>query len=261
MCTVVIRVSEVASEPIRVLAVRDEDPARPWNPLGAWWPDRPGVMGVQDRLAGGAWLAAAGDRFSVLLNRAGAPDLPSDRIASRGGLVLDAVSSAGAGTGAGGGAGAAGVVTAGGRAPSAHPRTMGFNLLRVAEGRAELSSWDGARMRRSPLAPGTHMIAHDDLDDPATPRIVAWREVFAAAPTDGTAESWWRPWLEVLERSTALPPSDDRAIIRDNRAHGYPTLSLLACVASITPTSSDVRYAELAHAGEWSHLDFAAGAA
>lgn len=236
MCTVVIRVPESTADPIRILAVRDEDPARPWNPLGRWWPEEPDVLGVQDRLAGGAWLAASGGRLSVLLNRAGAPDLPAEEITSRGGIVLDSVL---------------------GRPVAEDPRTMGFNLVRVAGGAAELLSWDGRRLRRTAMPPGTHMIAHEDLDDALTPRIVAWRGEFTAASTEGDAATWWHPWLTVLEQSAKLPPEDDRAIIRDNRAHGYPTLSLLACVASVGPDASDVRYAQLAAPGAWSPLDFA----
>ncbi len=49
MCTVVIRVPESGDEPTRVLAIRDEDPARPWNPLGRWWPEAHEVH----RLVGG----------------------------------------------------------------------------------------------------------------------------------------------------------------------------------------------------------------
>lgn len=236
MCTVVIRIPESAARPIRLLAVRDEDPGRPWNPLGAWWPNRPGVIGVQDRLAGGAWLAAERGRLSVLLNRSGGPDLPAGRIASRGGIVLDSVA---------------------GLPLADDPRTLGFNLVRVAGGGAELVTWDGGELRRAPMPVGTHMIAHDDLDDAATPRITAWREAFASASTDGGADAWWRPWLAVLEESAKLPSADDRAIIRDNRAHGYPTLSLLACVASVSTAETDVRYAQLAEPGEWSPLDFA----
>ncbi|GAA4779871.1 NRDE family protein [Microbacterium gilvum] len=234
MCTVVIRVPEDAAQPIRLLAVRDEDPLRPWNPLGARWPERPQLTGVQDRLAGGAWLAAEGGRLAVLLNRAGAPLLPSSAITSRGGIVLDAV---------------------GGRLPGPHPTTLGFNLVSVAGGRAELVSWDGDRLSREVMPAGTHMIAHDGLDDRATPRIATWRDAFAAAPAEGDG-AWWEPWLAVLTRSTTLSPEDDRAIIRDNRVHGYPTQSLLACVTSVTPTTADIRYAELETAGRWNPLQF-----
>ena len=75
MCTVVVRVPEPDGGPVRLLAVRDEDPARPWRPLGPWWPEHPGVRGVRDDLAGGAWLAADDKRLAVLLNRAGGADV------------------------------------------------------------------------------------------------------------------------------------------------------------------------------------------
>ncbi|MDN3311245.1 NRDE family protein [Microbacterium oryzae] len=235
MCTVIIRVPEVVTEPIRLLAVRDEDPDRPWNPLGPWWSDRPGVVGVQDRLAGGAWLAAREDRLAVLLNRAGEPELPVEQITSRGAIVLDAVV---------------------GVEPTA-PSTLGFNLVTVAGGKVSVSSWDGRSLQVQGLAPGTHMVAHDDVDDRRTPRIAAWLDVFASASTGGASGEWWREWLEVLERSARIGSDDDRAIIRDNRPHGYPTQSLLACVATIDAGGSDVKYAELARPGKWSPLSFA----
>ena len=59
MCTVIVSVPNAPGAPTRLLAVRDEDPARPWNPLGAWWPERDDrIVGVRDVRAGGAWLAA-----------------------------------------------------------------------------------------------------------------------------------------------------------------------------------------------------------
>ncbi|WP_261165872.1 NRDE family protein [Microbacterium sp. Marseille-Q6965] len=238
MCTVVIRVPEGTGEPVRMLAVRDEDPARAWDPLGSWWPDRPGTVGVRDRLAGGAWLAArpADGRVAVIVNRAGEPDLPAERIESRGAIALDAVA---------------------GRAPSG-PRTRGFHLVEIDGGAAAVTTWDGAELRRRALAPGTHMVAHDEPDDPATARIAAWRDAFADAATEG--EPWWDAWAGVLARSAALDPRDDRSIIRDNRPHGYPTMSLLACVASVAEGAADVRYAELARPGAWNTLSFAAPA-
>jgi hypothetical protein len=119
-----------------------------------------------------------------------------------------------------------------------------------------MTSWDGEELRRQELAPGTHMIAHDDVDDESTPRIRAWLPVFADASTDDGRGGWWLPWTAVLARSAELSPTDDRAIVRDNRGHGYPTLSLLACVASVGQGESDVRYAALEHAGEWNALSF-----
>ncbi|BDV30211.1 NRDE family protein [Microbacterium terricola] len=235
MCTVIIRVPEAAGSSVQLLAVRDEDPARPWNPLGRWWPDQSGVVGVRDARAGGAWLAADPHtrRLAVLLNRADVSARPESELISRGGIVLDAVA---------------------GRAPQEAPATHGFNLVEVTPSGARVMSWDGATLQTTELSPGTHMLAHEDVDDPRTPRIARWLGDFRdAAPREGA--SWWQPWIDVLGRSAELPSRDDRAIIRDNRPHGYPTLSLLVCVAEVSATGIDVRYGELGEPGEWNSLE------
>jgi hypothetical protein len=214
-----------------VLAIRDEDPDRPWSPLGRWWPEsHGGVVGVRDVRAGGAWLAADSDsgRLAVLLNRADVTSLPEDQIVSRGGLALESVA---------------------GRTPR-HPRTHGFNLVEVDGARTRVVSWDGDRLRSRQLEPGTHMVAHDDVDDESTPRIARWLPDFAATELPD-ADRWWMPWIDVLERSSGLESTDDRALIRDNRPHGYPTQSLLVCVASVTEDAVDVHYRALSEAGHW----------
>ncbi|MCR2810912.1 NRDE family protein [Microbacterium sp. zg-B185] len=231
MCTVIVRVPTSSSLPTRVLAIRDEDPERPWSPLGRWWPEsHGGVVGVRDLRAGGAWLAAdsAAGRLAVLLNRADVSTLPESQLVSRGGLALDSVA---------------------GRTP-AQPRTHGFNLVEVEGARTSVVSWDGQRLSRVELTPGTHMVAHDDVDDPSTPRIARWLAEFAAVELPET-DTWWTPWIELLERSSALESTDDEAIIRDNRPHGYPTQSLLVCVASVTADDIQVRYRALREPGRW----------
>jgi hypothetical protein len=230
VCTVIVHVPDAAGAPIRLLAVRDEDPGRAWDPLGAWWPDRPGVIGVRDRRAGGAWLAAQPEaaRVAVILNRADVVAAPDEALASRGHVVLDALA---------------------GRRLDEQPRTHGFNLVEVTPAGAEVTMWDGASLRRVALEPGIHMIAHDDVDDPATARIAAWHDAFAEPGAD--EPRWWEPWLDTLERTSAVGPLDDRAIVRDNRPHGYPTLSLLACAASVGPDRADVVYGEFAQPGSW----------
>jgi len=235
MCTVIIDVPTDPGTPVRLLAIRDEDPTRPWNPLGHWWPQHPSILGVQDVRAGGAWLAADADthRLAVLLNRAGGDDLPDSAVVSRGTLPLDSVL---------------------GTSPSEHPAMRGFNLLEVDATSARVISWDGERRRETQIEAGIHMIAHDDVDDPATARISHWLEHFRLAQPEA-GERWYRPWLEVIERSTDLGPVDERAIIRDNRPLGYPTLSLLVCAASVGLDGIDVSYAELPAPGEWGHLD------
>lgn len=229
MCTVVIRVPEPGAGPVRVLAVRDEDPQRPWRPLGPWWPDRPQVRGVMDELAGGAWLATDERRLAVLLNRAGGADVPVPT--SRGSLVLDSLA---------------------GRPLPQPLTTLGFNLVEARPAGARVTSWEGGEPRITDLSPGTHMVAHDDVDDPQTPRIAEWLGEFATTPTDpppGTP--WWEGWLRVLAESARLEATDDRAIIRDNRPHGYPTLSLLVAVASIDRAGVIVSADTLSSPGSW----------
>ncbi|MFT4228654.1 MAG: NRDE family protein [Microbacterium sp.] len=231
MCTVIIRVPSGADDAVRVLAIRDEDPARAWLPLGESWPDtHPGVVGVRDVRAGGAWLAAdpARRRLAVLLNRADAATRPESELVSRGGIVLDSVA---------------------GSSPDGEPPTHGFNLVEVDRSAARVVTWDGDALRETVLSPGTHMVAHDDVDDSGTARIARWLDEFRDAGLHG--ERWWTPWLDILSRSAQLPHPDDRAIIRDNRPFGYPTLSLLLCAATVSPRGVDLHYAELDEPGRW----------
>jgi hypothetical protein len=230
MCTVILRVPENPAHPVQVLAVRDEDPLRPWDPPGAWWPtEYPGTVGVRDSRAGGAWLAAdaAHGRLAVILNRrevAGAT-------ASRGAVVLEAVA---------------------GR-PPLDPQTNGFNLVVVDAEGVRVTSWEGDNLREVTLGPGVHMIAHDDVDDSATPRIARWLPEFAAADDD--PDGWAHGWLALLGRTADLPNTDDRAIVRDNRPHGVATLSLLVCTATVGPDGIDLGYGELDQPGRWNHLE------
>lgn len=237
MCTVVVRVPPSPGKAVQVLAIRDEDPTREWNALGPWWPQtHAGVIGVRDVRAGGAWLAAdpSNSRFAVLLNRADVSARAESSLTSRGTIVLDSVA---------------------GRAITAPVPAHGFNLVTVDDSGARVHAWNGERLTTTTLAPGTHMVAHDGVDDANTPRIARWLPEFRESEVDD-AERWWVPWISILERSAVLESTDDQAIIRDNRPHGYATQSLLACVASITPNGVDVRYGELAEPGHWGGLSF-----
>ncbi len=240
MCTVVIEVPAQQAAPgdtvgaIRLLAVRDEDPKRPWDPPGAWWPEQfPGVRGVRDRQAGGAWLAyaSAPARLSVILNRVPAAEAAplAQGIRSRGHLVLDGV---------------AGIPL------SDRPATAAFTRLTVRGAHAEVASWDGVELRTESLPPGVHMIAHHNVNDHADARVARWLPEFRAIAAT-PAERWRDTWTTLLARTAQLDPSDDRAIVRDNTAHGYPTSSLLACVAEIGADSVSLEWAPLAVPGEW----------
>lgn len=239
MCTVIITVPEDDSRPVRLLAVRDEDPARPWNRLGAWWPDEyPGVIGIRDARAGGAWLAAdaAGRRLAVLLNRHDLSDRADAEVSTRGSVALE---------------------SAVGRSPGAHPPTRGFNLVEVTAHTARVLSWNGLESRTHELSPGTHMIAHDDVDDPGTARISTWLSEFRATAPQGAQDEWWRPWLAIIDRSAELSGDDDAAIIRRQTYEGIPSYSLLVCVATVGDSGVDVRDAPLTTPGEWATAEFA----
>lgn len=221
------------AETVRLLAVRDEDPQREWDAPGEWWPETyPGVRGVRDRRAGGAWLAVnpSTRRLAVLLNRADVLDLPDDRAVSRGSLALESVS---------------------GRSPQGAVPMHGFNLVEVGPDGARVLSWDGQQLVETPIAAGTHMIAHDDLDDEGTARIATWLPEFRALGPTSESSDWAGDWIALLAESARLSPEDDRAIIRDNRPHGFPTQSLLYCTASVTPDQVDLDYRALPTPAHW----------
>ena len=234
VCTVVIDVAEQApdgSTGSRLLAVRDEDPQREWDHLGEWWPEQyPGVIGIRDRRAGGAWLAVnrTDHRLAVLLNRADVLDLPEEQVRTRGTLALESVA---------------------GHAPAGPLPMHGFNLLEVGPDAARVLSWDGKELTETPVPQGVHMIAHDGLDDPATARIARWLPEFQAIPT--SADDWEDRWVALLAASAELDPTDDAAIIRDNRPHGYPTQSLLYCVADVGSHGVTIDESTLTAPGHW----------
>jgi len=173
VCTVVTQWA--ADEPLRILAVRDEFAARPFDPPGAWWPDQPTVIGGRDRLAGGSWCVSdinTGVTALVLNRRERRDGTPS-----RGVLPLAAVS-------------------AGESWPDRveHRQMASFNLVLAAPSGVTVWTWDAAELRRQDLPPGQHMITSDgvDADNPKTARF---------APLFKT-----RPWYDVL---TSTQPSDD----------------------------------------------------
>jgi hypothetical protein len=231
VCTVVIDVADAGNA--RLLAVRDEDAVRDWDALGPCWPEQyPGVIGIRDRRAGGAWLAVNPDegRLAVLLNREDVGGLPLDRAVSRGTLALESVA---------------------GRSPEAPLPMHGFNLLEVGPDGARVLSWDGEALRETPVPLGTHMIAHDDLDDAVTPRIQTWLPRFRALTPASERADWVADWVALLAETAALAPEDDRAIIRDNRPHGYPTQSLLYATASVTADGVEVHDHAFATPAHW----------
>ena len=227
MCTVVIDVPSGSGQPVRLLAVRDEDRHRPWRGLGRWWPEQPGVSGVRDDRAGGAWLAvdANARRLAVLLNREDVSERSDDEVVSRGGVPLQSVA---------------------GTLPNTPP-TRGFNLVEVDADGATVVEWDGVAARRTRLAPGTHMIAHHSPDDPSTPRVARWLEEFRRVGI-AKGEDWWEPWLGIVAASTVDPSA---SILRRDAHDDLVLESLLVCTALVGPEGVEVREAVLSEPGEW----------
>lgn len=248
MCTVVIHIPESPGGPIRLLALRDEHPDRAWDPLGHWWPNDPEILGVHDRRAGGAWLAVneASHHLAVMMNRGEPVDSGGAPLESRGAIALDA---------------------AAGRWSAETPRTAAFNLLEARTDGARISVWNGQVLETSDIGPGVHMVAHSSIDDPQSPRIAEWLPVFRDAIAtelrevherggETASNAWVETWAQTLQRTTVFPPTDDRAIVRDNRPLGIPTLTLYAVMAEISPDSLHVWHASLATPGEWGDAGF-----
>jgi hypothetical protein len=248
MCTVVVRVAPGADWPVTLLALRDESPERPWDPPGAWWPDRdPSVRGVHDRSAGGAWLAAS-DRagLAVVLNRWETTPTADGTWTTRGTIPLDAVID--------------------GELPSGTPTSRAFNLLRATPDAVTVTAWDGAAVTTTELPPGVHMLTHGGPDDASVPRIARWLGDFragapAAPPALGPLEELadavdgaaprddWGPWFGVLAASAELDPGDPDAILRDHTGSEgrFATLSIVA--AAIRPDEVVLRHARLEEPG------------
>ena len=179
MCTVIVLWRPGHAWPLLLAANRDERLDRPWDPPGAWWPDRPGLIGGRDRLGGGSWMAAEGGRVACVLNRPGSLG-PTPNKRSRG--ELPGLALAGA------------PIDAGAYRP--------FNLVIAGRDGAQFVRGDGARLDNWPVPPGLSMITAHGLNDPASARVTAHRAAFEAAPTPPD----WGPWLQALGASAGPDP-------------------------------------------------------
>jgi hypothetical protein len=230
VCTVVVGFDPGAAWPVTLLGLRDEQPDRPWDPPGTWWPELgPTVRGLHDRQAGGAWLAAddLSSRAAVVLNRREEFPEPTEGWTSRGAIPLAAVT-----------AGLDADVVA---------RTRTFNLVDLAPDRVRFTSWDGDRMRSVDLGPGVHMITHEGPDTAEVPRVSRWAPRFAAAgrPSGVPGGTDWAPWLDVLRESARLAPDHDEAIVREGEHDGVVLASLSLTALALRPGVVDLRTARL----------------
>ena len=94
MCTVVLLFRPDHAWPVVLVANRDENVDRPWDPPAAWWPGQPDVIAGRDRTAGGTWMGVNRHGLTAaVLNRPGSLG-PAEGKRSRGELPLRALEEA-----------------------------------------------------------------------------------------------------------------------------------------------------------------------
>lgn len=185
MCTVVVLIRPGDAWPVALAANRDEQLDRAWDPPGAWWPDRPGVIAGRDRLGGGTWMGV--NRVGVLaavLNRPGSLG-PAPGKRSRGELPLIALEQGSAG------AAAAAIVAldAGG--------WRSFNMvLADRTGAWFVRGLGRGRPAAQALGPGLHMVTAHDPDDAGSPRVARHLPRFRAAAVPEA--DCWHAWRGIL---------------------------------------------------------------
>lgn len=237
MCTAVISFDPLSPTPILLAGVRDEFLARPWEPPGAYWPDRPALIGGRDLEAGGTWLAVdpGVPRVACVLNGRGRMAPPRDR-ASRGELPLRAA--------------------ADGKLGDLDPHRFDpFHLVSAEPAVVRLWSWDGIELTERTLEPGLHLIVNSGLEGAGwgvdlpeeeraavaqmSERIAHFRPRLMAAvrpgPRSGGTAGAWGAWLPLAD-GDGLETSDPRALVlrRDfgeGRIWGTTSVSLVALSA------------------------------
>lgn len=202
-------VDPASQYPVLLAGVRDEFHDRPWIGPGRHWPRYPRLIGGQDLLAAGTWLAVDPEvpRAGCVLNGRG-PLAPQDRRRSRGELPL--------------------IFAATGAVDDLDfERYDPFHLICASFQQVFLLSWNGERHQRQELAPGLHAVVNSGLEgsDPTPgpgteamaarlgffrPRLAAARRPQPEAKV-GTRQAW-EPWLALLE-GAGLDPADDRALL------------------------------------------------
>lgn len=201
MCTLVVDLSPERPCAVAVAAVRDEFLGRPWQPPARHWPDRPGLIGGRDELAGGTWLAydPAAGRVACVLNASGRPADPAHR-RSRGALPL--LSAAGADL----------------------PDPVGydpFHLVTADVTGLRVLTWNGYQPHAYRLGAGTHVFANRGRwlgpADRRTPRASWFGPRFAAARPDPTPDvdvaAAWAPWIGLIDGADVPRREDPRALV------------------------------------------------
>lgn len=240
MCTVIVGFDPGADTPLVIAAIRDEMSSRPWDRPAYHWPERPGVIGGRDRLAGGTWLAVdpARARAAALLNGwpwDGRMPWEGTYPASRGELPLR-------------------VLVQTGRKPERDPLHgedptlyAPFHLVDADAHRVGLHSWDGRCLDTRTLPVGVSVVVNTGLD-PDDPRAARHAPRFARTRPDPAdparaenVEEVWGKWPELITeaarstpRSAGVDDSGDptgliaRADLGDGRIWATGSVTLLA---------------------------------
>ena len=189
MCTVIVLIRPGHAWPVALAASRDERLDRPWDPPGAWWPDRPEVVAGRDRSAGGTWMGVnRAGVVAAVLNRPGSLG-PAPGKRSRGELPLIALQHV---SGEAAAAAIADLDASGWRS---------FNMV-VAD---QTGAWfirglGRGRADTRPLSPGLHMVTAHDPDDQESPRVARHLPRFRAAAPPETDD--WHAWRAILADRT-----------------------------------------------------------
>ncbi|MGA8114142.1 MAG: NRDE family protein [Actinocatenispora sp.] len=205
---------------VALIAVRDEFLGRPWDGPDRHWPERPGLIGGRDRLAGGTWLAVdpVAGRAGCVLNAAG-QSAPTSHRRSRGELPLAAA--------------------AGGPTPADLTPFDPFHLVTVEPTGVRVLTWNGLGAHRYELGAGTHLFVNQGRwtgpGDRRAPRAAYFGPRFLAGRprvgADVPAERAWGPWLDLVDG--ARPEQDDpRALVMHaevtGRDWGTSSITLLS---------------------------------
>ncbi|WP_045299328.1 NRDE family protein [Saccharothrix sp. ST-888] len=258
MCTAFVSIDPGSPTPVVVLSVRDEYAGRDWLPPDRYWPSRPALVGGQDLLAGGSWLAlnpgSAGEppRMACLLNGFGPAADPTVRL-SRGDLPLMAVAD-------------------GGLDLLDPERYDPFHLVCAQAGEVRVLSWSGHELVERLLPPGLHVVVNDGLEGRAAnrtaseraggmmaARVAHFRPRLAAAarpeptvsPTGAPTGEAWGQWLPIAA-GDGLDLDDPAALIQrrdfgDGRIWGSTSVSLVA----LGPAEARYDFNSVPGSGAW----------
>ena len=218
MCTVVLLLRPDHAWPVLLAANRDEMLSRPWRAPGTHWPDRPGVVGGLDELAGGSWLGINREGVVAgILNRHGSLGPAAGR-RSRGELVLEALDHADA---------AAAAEALAHLDPHAY---RSFNLVVADNSRGfwlrHLGDEGPGRIELFPLPPGYSMVTAHDRNDLASARIRDNLPRFERSAVPAPERGDWSVWEGLLaSRGETAEENEHESAMCVVTARGFGTSS------------------------------------